>query len=176
MAHDDLTTRVERDIAAGDLGMASRRLASALAQGGYDAAKVAKLARIHLAMQNPYEAGRFFVVSTEGGAEVDAAIDVFMRRNGNEPTQIVSQLPMCLRLSSLDEYPTEVVERLRRLGLDKHIRLPESPPGPVMQGESTVGLVIGIICGLLFLVCLAVGVVTVLSWIFGWLFPPIGGG
>lgn len=86
----DLSTRVDDDIARGDLGMAKRRLGASLGSRGYDAVTLGKLGRVCWEMRDPYEAGRHWLLSTETGPEVDSAIKVFLDRNGRKPEQIAS--------------------------------------------------------------------------------------
>ncbi|MBK8267809.1 MAG: hypothetical protein IPK83_05705 [Planctomycetes bacterium] len=97
--------------------MAKRRLASSLGSRGYNAEKLGRLGRVCLDMHDPYEAGRHWLLSIETGPEVDAAIEIFLDRNGRKPEQIASQVMWKMRLERIEGYPEVVRIWLAELGL-----------------------------------------------------------
>jgi len=107
--------RVNRDMAAGDLGMARTRLQSALQTRGYDPLLLTELGRVCHAMGDIFHAGRYWLLSTHAGPDVDHAIQQFLSRYGSDVKQAASQLPPSARLCKSEDYPPEVFERLMKL-------------------------------------------------------------
>lgn len=121
--------RAAEDCARGEYGRARQRLASLLASQGYDAELLAELGRICQRMGDTAEAGRYWLVSSAEGPEVDAAAAVFVRLHGARAAQVFSQLPARAR-KSLAAYPPAAQARLRAHGLEAFFAAHlERPPG-----------------------------------------------
>ena len=167
----ELAERVRRDIEAGDLGMARRRLASRLAQQGYDPDLLAELGRISGQMGDRREAGRFWVMSTAEGPEVDAAVRCFVASCGGRAAQVCSQLPRASRLQTLDQYPEVARHRWEELDVGPYVcpplgswvTFPHPSRGERAMSAGCCGLAL-LVVGLA-VVCAVVGAVTLFDWI-----------
>jgi len=73
---------LERDIAAGDLGAARRRLASYIRSVGFSAEMCERIARISVMMRDPAEAGRWYFAIDSSDPEAEGAISVFVESCG----------------------------------------------------------------------------------------------
>jgi len=159
--------RAEDDIRQGDLAMARQRLTSLLDARGYDPGLAARIGRIALDMHDPFEAGRFWLLSDAVGAEVEHCIDVFVRRAGGKPEAMVRYFSRGLRVSDVDLYVAVARERIARYGLHATL-LTIRPRDQSFAGTSrAAGKLFSLGCFLLVALLIgvfAVGVVTVVGW------------
>lgn len=109
--------RIAADIERGDLRMARDRLISYVNAKGYSTDGVARIARICADMHDPFEAGRYWILSQEEGPQVDRAIAEFVRRSGSDPRRIFAQLPRAALARGFAQLPARVQERLRACGI-----------------------------------------------------------
>ena len=155
--------RAERDVAGGDLGAGRTRLASLLASNGYDAEIIGRLGRLCLQMGDRAEAGRYLLLSTEVGEEVEGAIATFLRLHRHDPRQVLRQLPRFAR-NSWDRLPEVVHKRLQAVGVAEASRSEAAEKATVQRGGSLV--LIGCLgVGLLVLALLVIGAVSSMKWL-----------
>lgn len=113
--------RVEEDLQRGDYKLAETRLSAHMNSKGYNAEMMARLGRIAHDMRDPFAAGKYWIVSTAEGPEVEAAINVFLQRCNKDPRQAASQVPRYARLKLLASYPLFVQARLQSQNLSDEI-------------------------------------------------------
>ena len=108
--------RAAQDEAGGDLGSAKRRLASyAVSANTFDPSICERIARLCVRMQDPTEAGRWYILCDSKDTESSDCIQRFTASCGGTPDQVLSQIPRGLKLTSLAEYPPVVAARLREM-------------------------------------------------------------
>ena len=160
--------RAEDDLQQGDYGLARQRLTSYLSNQGYNADVLARIGRISYDMHDLFQAGRYWLLSSAEGDDVEDAVAQFVRNSGDEPRSIVSQLPRAARLPRLEDYPGVVQDRLRRLGLAEAVPTPArkgssgSPDKWKERAEITGCLLVVLVLGSVFLI----GLGTVVHWLF----------
>lgn len=161
--------RIEKDIARGDFGLARERLLSHLHSKGYDPELLAQLGELCFEMHDLAAAGKYWLASSASGVEVDAAIELFVRRCGGIPEHTAAQLPRFIRLKSLNDYPASVRERLERVGLLEAIqvraRLDKPRSRTMMKSTEWIVMIIAIIVIGCAAVSCIIGVGQIGNWI-----------
>lgn len=155
--------RSKEDEARGDLGLARERLASYLVTRGYDATLLARLGWLCLRMGDLREAGRFFFFSDAEGAEVETAVDAFVRQHQGHRSVVLAQLPAYARppLDQVSLAARARFERLRVVLPDPARSRGRSQTTPNQSAKGVGCLVLaGILAGLI-----VVGFGTVLRWV-----------
>ncbi len=161
--------RAEQDLKRGDYGLARQRLTSNLSAEGYNPDVMARIGRISYDMRDLYQAGRFWLLPSAEGSEVEEAVANFVEQAGSEPRAIVGQLPRVSRLASLDDCPPLVQERLRRFGLDAEIvragrAAREGKSFNLRDGAIITGCLVVVVC---ILGVFVAGLMQIGSWLFG---------
>lgn len=156
--------RAKQDEAEGDLGSAKKRLVSYAVSTRFDPAVCEQIARLCVRMQDPTEAGRWYILCDSKDTESSDCIQRFTASCAGTPKQLLSQLPRGLQLKSLAEFPTVVAERLRELGFQEVPKQGKQAHAPRAVTDRLVELgcliVAAILVGLLI-----VGVITVKGWL-----------
>ena len=159
--------RAEDDLQQGDYGLARQRLTSYLSNQGYNADVLARIGRISYDMHDLFQAGRYWLLSSAEGDEVEDAVAQFVRNAGRDSRAVAGQLPRAARLSRLEDYPEVVQQRLRRLNLVEAVVIPASEG----TGDRTTWperaqlagcLLVVVALGAIFLI----GLGTVVHWLF----------
>lgn len=154
--------RVKQDEASGDLASAKNRLASHAVTTRFDPRICEQIARICLRMQNPTEAGRWYFLSESADSEAEPSIQKFARSCGENPRQILSQMPHGSLTRPIDQYAPAVAARLRRLGYVD----PGTSPPPVPEtwsGKLMIAIVLAVVLAVLGMI--VIGFITVVGWL-----------
>ena len=155
---------------------ARRELISWLARWGHDAEVLALLGRVVLEMKDEPQAGRWWLLSSAEGPDVERAVDASIADWRGARRRYLSQLPHRVRKGLPKELPAPARARLQRLGIDPvRLELPSPPAKPVARLERTYGDAVqdtGCVAGCIMLVIaivtvFVVGLVTVVRWIVG---------
>ena len=160
--------RADQDIARGDYFSARQRLTSRLLSTGYDPRLLERLGELCVKMHDPGEAGKYYLLSSAAGADIEQAIDMFVQRCGGEPERIVSHLPQKLCLSELSHYHVVAQGRILRLNLEAELgkaaakAMPASAHSPLFDRFMPYGCLLIVA---MFLVSAVVGFWTILKWI-----------
>ncbi len=104
--------RVRRDLAAGRPWKARDRLITAVGANPGDQELLEMLGEVYYGMGDLPAAGRFWLVSTRVGADVDAALAAFEERWGSNLGEKLKQVPM---RGAVEDYPPPARDRLREL-------------------------------------------------------------
>ncbi len=154
--------RAKQDEAAGDLGSAKRRLVSYVVSARFDPSICETIARLCVRMQDPTEAGRWYILCDSKDNESSDCIERFTASCGGTPGQVLSQIPQGLKLKSLDEYPPVVATRLHAMGFRGLPKQPRAETSTFKDRLATIGclIVLAIVVGLLI-----VGMSTVGAWL-----------
>jgi hypothetical protein len=164
--------RVQIDIERGDYGLARERLSSLLATRRYDDSVLIQLGQVSFDMHDLFQAGRFWLVSSATGPQVDRAIAEFMRRCGNDPVHAVSQLPRCCRLTELSKYPGEAQDRLQKMGMAEAILTKHGTPsfsGSTKLRNKLIGAGIFVLVVSMIVSCI-VGAGVIIQWFWKLIF------
>jgi len=161
--------RAAEDIERGDYGLARQRLRSYLRSRGYDPDLLARIGRVCYEMHDPGEAGRYWLLSSAAGAEVEDAVTRFRWQHAARPRDLVRQLPTRGAPPTIEGYPPIVQQRLRRLGIvDELVAVIRSRRD---SRASTAGVGWGVAIGVAFFTVVSVllgivGLLEVMSWVF----------
>ncbi|MDX2132166.1 MAG: DUF6584 family protein [Planctomycetota bacterium] len=110
-----LIERVERDVVAGDLGSARRRLMSRVREAGYSAELCERIARLSCDMRDTREAGRWFFLTACDDPQASAAIAVFVQSCAGVRERVLGQLPRCFATRKPSGLPECAQRRLAEL-------------------------------------------------------------
>lgn len=157
--------RVEQDLARGDLALARVRLVDHLSAVGYRADLMARVARIAARMGDPFDAGRFWLLSEDDDPQAAPAIAEFVRRAGGKPESICGALPGFTRRIPLDHYPPAVRRRLDEMGLSECIERRTCPGAPASRSWERLAGAAALLVLVLLVVCAVIGLGTVGSWL-----------
>lgn len=158
--------RANQDEADGDLGSAVRRLKSFVTTAGYSAELCERIARLGVRMQDPTEAGKWYLLCDSRDERAEECVQKFIASCGGEPKQAWSQIPQSLRLGDFSEYPERVAQRLGAMGVRgsaKRARFVRSRTWKDRLSELGCLIVCGVL-GFLFLVGVLQGSKTVRQW------------
>ena len=168
MPVDETLERVRRELAAGQIAAARQRVRGLVASRPHCLAARELLAETYRRTGDPVQAGRWAYATD---AASDAEIAAFARGFRDDPVQMMRALRWA---GSADDASSDAVrERLRSLKaraeeLTGHEVTWEYPRHPPYEGSWLVGL--GGWTLLAFLViALLVGIVTIVTTLFGWL-------
>jgi hypothetical protein len=165
---EETLQKIERDIAAGDLGKARHRLHGLLATFPRDLSLRRRLGDLYALLHEPAMAGRYWYLEESPSPAMEAACRTFERSCGDDPVQI-------LRALKFREDPAQLGEaaRQRLLALQEEARRegyrpfpsPRSgrPSGRGSSGWLLAGCVLALLAAAFFTL---VGFVTVWQWIF----------
>jgi hypothetical protein len=109
--------RAEQDVARGDLGSARRRMASFVVSADYEPDVLARLGDVCRAMGDPVEAGRWYLLSSADGPEVDEAVGRFVAACRGVPSHVAAALPHFRRRWDVGIYAGSARARVDRYGL-----------------------------------------------------------
>jgi hypothetical protein len=117
-------------------------------------------------MGDPVEAGRWYFACDSRDDGAGAAIERFTAACGGIPQQILSQLPVVTRRSTLEAFPPVARRRLEDLGFrgppaEEHLR--GERPSRMGRILVKVGCLAGMLVGLLFALIMVVGFVVVID-------------
>lgn len=153
----NVTTRTldkaRREIEKGNLWRAKEILQGAIRSENYDVQLYEMLGTVFLRMGDEPEAGKFLFLSGVRRSEYLESIELFLSRHSRKaPHDFVRHLPRKARLRTVSDYPHEVAQTLREMGLpevlkDKH--------GRIYEPETPIGIVGRLGCGAIALVTLA---------------------
>ena len=162
--------RAEEDVGKGDYGQARQRLMSYLCTKGYCPDVAKRLGEINYRMHDPYEAGRFWLLSTAPGSEAERCIKLFIDRAKGEPWNLVMQYPAWFRRLSWDVFPPKVQARLQGAGVDRVFdslgKGVKHKPQPTTLGQR-IAIMIFCVVALLCLALWGIGLYQVWRWIWG---------
>jgi len=166
----DVRERAKLDLENGDHWLARTRLKSYLSTNGYDPELLKEIGQISYDMHDAYDAGRMWLLSTAEGSQVDEAIKKFMDHLGGDPQKCVSELPSVVRLKSIDQYPTDVQDRIRIHGLEKCVTSTFREQQIKEHQKTTWGGYLLMLIGIIFLLfvgsCSVAGCYQIGNWLF----------
>lgn len=121
-------------------------------------------------MHDPHSAGRYWLLSTAEGDNVESTILQFFSRF-REPAHAINALPRCCRGRPFSSYPEVVQERLRRLGIEERwvAELPRPATVPSLGVFGRMAVVVVAMVSLLCLVAMVIGCFEMTSWLAGFL-------
>lgn len=156
----DALDRARADLESGREWKARDRLVGHVAHA-YDPEALGLLGEVHATMRDLPSAGAAWFGTNRRGADVDAAVEAWRERHGDNFVQMWHSLPRAVR----DHEGNKRVDALRR-------RVEKDQPAAgidAAEGDSGGGVdaavVIAVAVGLLFLVCAGIGFVTLLGWL-----------
>lgn len=166
----DVRERAKLDLENGDHWLARTRLKSLLTTNGYDPELLKEIGQISYDMYDAFDAGRMWLLSTAEGKQVDDAIEKFIKHSGPKICRCVNQLPNSIRLTTIDQYPATVQDRIKSLKLEQFIpstyKKKQYDEGKMSWKEKVVigAFIIAVFfaCG-----CTLVGCYQIEKWIFG---------
>lgn len=170
-------SRVDADIADGNLGKAKERLTGLLHAHPHDLSLRPKLAEVYWMMKWPEEAGAYWYLEPNPNEDMIKAIAIFEKGCKHDPVRIFERLKLRVNLEAMpDGYAKERISGLREAILSQGIAMPafidsrlSTPIKPSTKDKPSYRLytagctVVVVIAGLLILI----GVATVGEWIFG---------
>lgn len=157
--------RARADLAAGRPWKARDRLSGVLRQSPSNQPVLELLGEVLYQMGDAPAAGRVWFLTERRGPDVDEALRVFLERYGRHSIDLIRVLKV---RAPIDSYPSEVRERLVTLQTEaKRERFDWQPPDQPTHSSRSRPLTAFALTALfgLILMCLAVGVMTVLGWI-----------
>ena len=101
---------------------------------------LARIARLSMSMNEPAEAGRYWLLSGAAGPQVEAAVEAFVESCQRSPQLIAKELPRFLRDWDLEVYPPLVLERIERYGLAEHLARRRRAERPRLNSSQLVFL------------------------------------
>ena len=109
-----------------------RRLAAFLTAEPYKPDLLARVARLSVQLNEPAQAGRYWLLSDASGPEVDAAVEVFAESCQRLPRLMASELPRFVRDWELEAYAAPARVRIEKYGLADELsrRAPRKPRRP----------------------------------------------
>ena len=131
-----------------------RRLAAFVAAEPYKPELLAKVARLSVQLNEPAQAGRYWLLSDATGPEIDAAVEVFAESCQRLPRLMASELPRFVGDFELATYAAPALVRIEKYGLAAELsrRAPRKPRRT--EGPGTAFAVAGLLA-LLVLLCVA---------------------
>ena len=119
-----------------------RRLASFVGAEGYKPDLLARIARLSVELNEPVQAGRYWLLSDAAGPDVDAAIEAFAASCQRTPRLMASELPRFKRDWDVEAYPAIVRQRIAKYGLAEHLarRAPKKRPARSRMTLIALGL------------------------------------
>lgn len=161
--------RVERDVESGDLGLARQRLAAHLNSAGYDAELLAKLGELSHQMHDRFTAGKYWLLSSAEGEQVETAVREYARRCANSPAQMLKELPRRMFPKSLEEMPDCARTRVAQYFMEDLLVIAMQSPQKAGSYRSTFMerlSLLGMLCFFLFIaICACAGLGQVGRWI-----------
>lgn len=100
-----------------DPAASRRRLAAFATSEPYKPDLLAKLARLSMELNEPAQAGRYWLLSDATGAEVDAAVELFAENCQRLPRLMASELPRFAGDWELEAYLAPARARIEKYGL-----------------------------------------------------------
>jgi len=164
-------TKVELDIASGNLGEARDRLHGLVSSYPYDLSLRSRLAEVYWRLQYPAMAGRYWYLKEDKSSEMVAACRQFERSCGGDPLIMLQALRfrgdidpiretyagrLLLDLRDRAKRERGVVFRFNKSGRDRYGVVPARTALQVVGGL----LVLGTLAALV-----AIGIFTVFGWI-----------
>jgi uncharacterized protein DUF6584 len=128
-----------------------RRLAGFIGGESYKPDLLAKVARLSVELNEPAQAGRYWLLSDASGPEVDAAVEAFAESCQRLPRLMASELPRFARDWEIASYAPAARERIAKykLAADLGRREPKKPE------RSKRGMTAVAVGGLVLMVMLA---------------------
>jgi len=171
MPKPETLKRIEKDIAAGNLGKARDRLHGLIVSCPEDLSLRSRLAEIYWRLQYPAMAGRYWYLEEQRTEEMRQAVAEFEQECGNEPWLIATRQkirfePEGLAPGHAQDRLTELTDRCKRKygqAPDFSGRRGKRPSFP--ENASSHAVAVGCILTLVVLAFLAImGIKHVLSW------------
>jgi hypothetical protein len=148
------------DLAAGREWQARDRLTERVAHE-YDVPALELLGEVHAAMRDLPAAGAAWFGTRRQGDEVEAAVGAWRERHGDRFAAMWSSLPRPVR-----EHEGNVrVDALRRRVEEQGLPTDGDADGADGEGGVDAAVIIAVGVGILFVVCAAVGFVTLVRWL-----------
>jgi hypothetical protein len=138
-----------------DPAAARRRLASFVGIDGYKPELLARVARLSIDLQEPVQAGRYWLLSDASGPEVDQAIEAFADSCRRTPRLMASELPRFARDWDVEAYPAIVRARIDKYRLREELANRE----PQRRPPSKAGMTALAIGGLMLMLLLGAALV-----------------
>jgi hypothetical protein len=135
-----------------------------------------RLGELSLAMKDPFDAGRYWLLADVEGEEAERVIGAFVGKTGPSAGTIAACLPRTCCRESLEDYPPKARERIRRWGLHEHLVAKAArgtPRAPKSTWDRVAPFVFFSIALGLFL-CLLAGAWTIFLTVTGWFVKSIG--
>lgn len=107
----------EREVEKGNLWRAKEILQGSIPNAGYNCDLFEKLGNVLLIMGDLPEAGRFLFLSDRRKPEYEQAIEIFLKKYGNNWRGLLHTFPRPAKLSTLSEYPDGVRRQLEQSGV-----------------------------------------------------------
>ena len=106
-----------------------RRLAAFLTSEPYQPEALARVALLSVQLNEPAQAGRYWMLSDATGPEVDAAVEVFAGSCQRLPRLMASELPRFVHDWDLEAYLAPARARIEKYGLAEELsrRAPRKP-------------------------------------------------
>ena len=98
-----------------------RRLVSFVGTGGYRSDLLARIARLCVELEEPAQAGRYWLLSEASGPDVEAAIEAFAESCQRTPRLMASELPRFNRDWDVGAYPDLVKARIAKYRLEAEL-------------------------------------------------------
>ena len=144
--------KARAEIEKGNLWRAKEILQGAIRGEGYDVQLFEMMGTVFLRMGDLPEAGRFLFLSGVRRPEYLEAIELFLSRHRQkEPHSFVYLFPRRARLKTVSDYPHEVAQVLREMGLPEVLKDKEGRVYVPDSGSDAVGWVT---CGTILFVTL----------------------
>ena len=113
----DAIVESEKEIVDGNLWKAKEILHKSVKYSGYDVGLYEQLGKVLLQMKDTAEAGKYLFLSGVRLPEYEDAIRTFLDCYKGKPHNVFHPFPRAAKLENISEYPPNVVEELRNLGL-----------------------------------------------------------
>lgn len=145
--------RARAEIEKGNLWRAKEILQGAINSQGYDVQLFEMMGIVLLRMGDLREAGRFLFLSGVRKSEYLEAIGIFLSRHRRtQPRDFIFLFPRKARLRTVSDYPPEVAQALRAMGLPEVLK---DEDGRVYEPQSGNNTLISLTMGTIALVALA---------------------
>ena len=166
-----ILARARSEVEAGRRWRAREILQGALRTHPTDTSVLEQYGRTLAELGDMVEAGKYLFLSGQRGAEVDPAIDVFLKRHGRGTLpNLVAQFPKGIRYADLGALPPVVTSDLERLGLPNETRKKRSAAQRAASVDAldvrhSLALIGCALIGIVLVAATVLGLGLILRWI-----------